>query len=361
MADAETPVEVDVNTDNLDDFELLFAGKAKQADAPAATTTDEEVDNDTPVDDDTDATDDEPVEDEPSDPEESGEEDDGEPKDEEAEDEEDDDIFKPKPKSKQTAKERIAELTAARRGAERELEAERTARADLERRLRALEESRKSPSEDDPNRNPQPRRKEADPNAPRFDDVFEDGSPVYPLGEFDPQYVADMTDYRFEQRMKQVDAQRAQEAEQQARQAEDAKLAQAWEGKLTKAEEELPDLRPTIKVLDAEFGSLDPNYGMYLAQTIMSMDAGPEVLYYLANNVDEARDIVAAGPQGATLKLGKLEAKIQSALAKKAAKPVRTTKAAKPPVTTRGTGSRGATRGDTDNLDAFEKEFFKRG
>lgn len=358
MADAETPVEVDVNTDNLDDFDLLFSGKAKQAGAEEPKVDEVVVDEDEPVEDDTDATEDEPVEDEPSDTDESGEEED-EPKDEDAEDE-DDDIFKPKPKSKQTAKERIAELTAARRSAERAAEDAARRAEDLERRLRALEESRNSPKEDDPNRNPQPRRTEADPNAPRFDDVYEDGSPVYPLGEFDPQYVADMTDYRFEQRMKQVDAQRAQEAEQKAREAEDAKLAQAWEGKLTKAEEELPDLRPTIKVLDAEFGGLDPNYGMYLAQTIMSMDAGPEVLYYLANNVDEARKIVASGPQGATLALGRLEAKVQSALAKKAAKPVRTTKASKPPVTTRGNGTRGSVRGDTDNLDAFEKEFFKK-
>lgn len=361
---ADTPVEVDVNTENLDDFTALFEGKAKQAGAEPKVEEEVEVDHsvedDEPVDDDADAADAD-AEDEPSDAEdESGEDTDGEDEGEKDEDE-DDDILAKKPKPKQTAKERIAELTAARRSAERALEDERRGREDLERRLRELEEGRQPKNEPKPDRNTIVTKQDDAAGKPRPDDAYEDGTPVYPLGEYDEQYLSDLTDFRFDQRMKEVDERRAAEAAQSERQAADQQLASKWEGKLSEVEKELPDLRQTIAPLQTEFASLDPNYGMYLAQTIMTMDAGPEVLYYLANNVDEAREIVAAGPQGATLKLGKLEARIQGALAKKAAKPVRQTKAPKPaPVTTRGVGTRGSVRADTDNLDAFEKEFFKR-
>jgi hypothetical protein len=47
--------------------------------------------------------------------------------------------------------------------------------------------------------------------------------------------------------------------------------------------------------LEDTFRDLDPSYGKYLATTIMSLDYGPHVLDYLADNPDEARNIVASG------------------------------------------------------------------
>jgi hypothetical protein len=254
-------------------------------------------------------------------------------------------ILKPKPK-KNTAKERIDELTA-------EKYAERRRADELERRLAALEAERREPE-------PKPAPQVQTADAPDPDAVDKDGNLLYPLGEFDPRYNADMTRYHVQKDLAEARQQMQAEA-QAAKQAEaDRALAMAWETKLNKSTEEIPDLRETIKSLDTHFADLEPQYGVYLAQTIMGLDMGPEVLYYLANNPDEADKIVASGPTGATLAIGRLEARIQNALAKKATPPVRNTAAPKPPANTRGTGARLTVRADTDYLNAFEKLFFKK-
>lgn len=336
---ADTPVEVDVNTDDLDQFNLLLQGKA----APkAATTADPEpTDEDVPVDDADELeqeTDDQETEEAPD-----GDADDT---DEEVEDEPED-ILKPKPK-KNTAKDRIDELTA-------EKYAERRRADELERRLAAMEAKL---------REPEPKTTQQDNasvDAPDPDAVDKDGNLLYPLGEFDPKYAAALTKHLVQQDLAEGRRQMQLEAQAARQQEADRALAESWETKLTKSTEEIPDLRETIKSLDAHFENLDPQYGVYLAQTIMGLDMGPEVLYYLANNPDEADKIVASGPTGATLAIGRLEARIQNALAKKATPPVRNTAAPKPPANTRGTGARMTVRADTDDLDAFEKQFFKKG
>lgn len=335
---ADVP-NVDVNTDNLDEFELLLSGKATAItpEADSEEVEDEAVEDD--LADDSGATDDEA---EPSD-ETDGSEDEDEP----GEDEEDEEIvLKPKPK-KQTVQDRIDELTAARRQAERES-------AELRRRLEAVEQKK-------PEDKPEPVRRPAiDPDSPTPDDRDANGELLYPLGEFDPSFVADLTKYTIRRENEAYKEELRQQARQRDEEAQAAKLTDAWEEKLAKSEEELEDLRPTIATLDEEFRDLEPQYGTYLAQTIMSMDYGPEVLYYLANNVSEARKIVAAGPMGATLALGKVEARIQSALSKPAAIPPRRTQAPKPPVSTRGNIGKTSVAPDTDNLDDFEKLLFKR-
>lgn len=348
---ADTPVSAD--TDDLNAFNDLLNGKAPEAkpDAPAA----DPVEDATPADDTDGANDDDAsapdavVEDadadaDPRGTEDDGAADDGEPKDEDEDDAEN--IFKPK--KKQTAKERIAEQTRQRE----------EMRRDYEARIAALEAQLKGPAkQDDAPR--QPARVEQDADAPHPDAVADDGSLVYPLGEYDPQFLADRTEYLVNKQLAAARAEDAQRAEQTAREREDEIRTTAWEGKLAKSEAEIEDLRPTIQTLDGHFRNLDPVYGTYLAQTIMDMDLGPEVLYYLANNTDEADAIVASGPQKATLALGKLEARIQTALAKKAAPP-RSTNAPKPPAVTRGNGGAASVRADTDDLEAFERQLFKK-
>jgi hypothetical protein len=49
------------------------------------------------------------------------------------------------------------------------------------------------------------------------------------------------------------------------------------------------------------FSGIEPSYGEYLAATIMGADNGPEVMYYLSQNIGEAQKIVASGPAAATL------------------------------------------------------------
>lgn len=335
---SEATPEVDVNTDDLDAFSNLLNGKAKEA--PAA----EEVVEDVPVDD-TDAT-------EQDEPEEADVEEDAEaeaPEDADN-DEDDEDILKPKPKKKQSAQERIAELTRARHEAERR-------EADALRRL-AEAEARRSP---EPEPKPvTPRTVALDPAAPDPDASHGDGSAVYPLGEFDPLYIRDLTRFTIQKENEAATATRVQQDEARRQQEASVQLQQTWAGKLIEVEKSIPDLRPVIATLESELTGLAPEFGTYLSQTIMGMDVGPEVLYYLANNVDEAQKIIAAGPVGATLALGRLEQKIQMSQAKKAKQPARISAAPQPPVTTRGTATRTAVSDDTDDLDAFEAKFFKR-
>lgn len=325
MADMPT---VDVNTDNLDDFEALLSGKAEVA---------QEV---TPDDDSVETVKEaEEVEVEPT-----GEDETDEP---EAEDVPETD--EPQPKKKPSAQERINELTAEKYAEKRRAEEAIKAAYDLERRLAALEAKGKEA----------PKQETATNVAPDPDDVDDKGNLKFPLGEFDPLYVSALADYRFEQKMSAFEQRHAEEAAKAQQEKAQQEAAAAWQTKLQKSSEGIEDLIPTIQILDTEFGDLEPQFGTQLANTIMSMDYGPEVLYYLAHNIDEARKVVAAGPIGSTLALGKIEARIESALNKKATQPVRT-QAPTPPVTTRGNSGRLSIAPDTDDLDAFESLLYNR-
>lgn len=336
MSDS-TPVEVDVNTDDLDAFSDLYHGKAVAAE-PEEPQDDQDVsvdDTDATDETDTDEVDEATEADAP-----------------EAEDTDEEDILKPAPKKKQTAQERIAELTRLRHEADR-----RALEAD--RRLADLEAKFNSSKEEPIQR--QDRSVSAPAGSPDPDALNADGSLAYPLGEFDPLFIRDLTRFTIRAENEAYENSRKQEAEAARASEADVRLQGAWAVKLSEVEKDIPDLRPTIATLEAELSAVDPALGTYLAQTIMGMDAGPQVLYFLANNVDEAQKIVAAGPVGATLLLGKLEDKIQRSLEKKAAKPDRiVSKAPEPAVTTRGNGGRVTVADDTEDLDAFSDKFFKR-
>lgn len=329
----QTP-EVRADTDDLNEFEALLHGKA-------VVKTEEVDDTDAPVDD-ADATENEDNQDEgdESEAEESNE------AESEDESEAEEDILKPK-KNRKTAQERISELTAARHEAERREQ-------DTLHRLRELE-SRLN-RQDAPVEPVTPVVESA--AGPNPSALKPDGSLVYPLGEFDPLYIRDLTKFTVEQENKVYFAKIEQENESRRAAEAQAQLQNQWEGKLTEVEKDYSDLRETIKTLEPELKDIDPNLGTYLAQTIMGMDVGPQILYYLANHKDEVQTIIASGPVGATLALGRLEARIQGAV-KKAATPARATRAPDPAPTPRGTGPRMTTKADTDDLDAFEKMFYK--
>jgi hypothetical protein len=337
-----TPVEVDVNTATLEEFEALFHGKAVAKPAVEPEAVDEEVVDEIDVDD---------VEDN-ADETKQTEETDPELEAEDPEDEQEEDLLA-KPKSnKKSAKDRIDELTA-------EKYAERRLREDTERRLADLERQLREKVKE--TAAPVQRRAPVDQDLPTPDDMDANGNLMYPLGQYDPDYIADYSKAVIHKETAVAQEQLKQSAEQAKQQeAEKAQIA-AWEGKLTKSNETIPDLIETIGTLQEHLVGIEPNYGTYLAQTIMSMDNGPEVLYYLANHPQEVDKIVASGPTGATLALGRLEARIQTALTKKVTPTPRVTAAAVPPIATRGTGAaRSAIRPDTDNLNEFEELFYKK-
>ena len=89
----------------------------------------------------------------------------------------------------------------------------------------------------------------------------------------------------------------------------------------------------------------------------MSLEHGPEVLYYLSDNLDEARKIVQSGSVRATLSLGELNAQFKG----KQKQQVKVSKAPEPPETRlRGSTGKFAVSPDTDDLTAFEQSFFKK-
>lgn len=319
------PVEVD-----LDDFSKEFFGDdqepnaSKEEEAPQAEDLEESDANET----------------EEDTPEESDDNDDSD----------DDDLDEPKeedtPKPKNRFQERINELTAKAREAERRAE-------EIERRLQEYEK---------PKAQEAPKADTTNDGGPTPDDKNEDGTDKYPLGEFDPQYIRDLTKHTLAEEQKAI----RQQAELEKQRQEEEQIKQAmqeeWQKKLAPAQERYPDFHEKGEQLDTVFENVDPKYTQYLATTIMSMDFGPDVLYYLANNTDEAERIISMGPTKATIALGRLESKFAFADEEKQKARPKISKAPQPPERL-NKGSAAAVvevEDATDDLDAFAKKFFKK-
>lgn len=281
--------------------------------------------------------------------EEPEDEDEIEPEDTSAEDEtpEDEGAVKPEPKKKNRFQERIDELTGKAREAQRE-------RDNLFKELSEIKQKLEGKKED-----PKPAQIEST-DGPNPEDQNEDGTDKYPLGEFDPQYIRALTRYTLKA---ERDAQRKDdEAEVRERQAQEERsnLATEWQSKLGPAKERYPDFEEEGNKLMNTFSEIDQGYGEYLAGTIMGMDHGPDVLYYLSQNLDEADKIVKSGILKATLALGKIQAKFEEDAETK--KISRVSKAPTPPdrINKGSAVSKSVVSDDTDDLDAFSQKFFKK-
>lgn len=319
---------VAVDTDNLADFELLLSGKASPAEPEAA--------SEAPVEHESEDVAPETPENNPLAPSDEGEADELEDSDDESS------TFKLKPKKK-TAQERIDEVIAKQRAAERERD-----------ELRAQLEAKKA-AEAEPVAKTENAKTVSDDSEPTPDDLDENGEPKYPLGDFDPKYVKDLMKYTFEKQASEAKAQAEAEKQMALEEQAKAELVNNWQEKIAKVEETLPDLHEKGMKLESAFSGLAPQYGEYLAHVIMSLDNGPEVLYYLSDHLDEARALVEAGPQKATIGLGELNGMFK----KRAETPVKVSKAPEPPTNrARGTNGRFDVPDDTDDLEAFAKKFY---
>lgn len=250
-----------------------------------------------------------------------------------------------KPK-KSRFQERIDELTTARREAERREE-------DLRKRLEELEKLK-------PVEKPVPEVKEK--GEPTPDDVDENGEPLYPLGEFDKNYIRDLARHTF-----QTEAEAARLAQTKAQEEEVAQKAQEalreqWSEKLSEAvETKYPDMLEKTQGLTDVFSDLEEGYGEYLAAQIMAMDFGVDVLYHLGSNPEEAKNIVNSGPQKALIALGRLEARFALHTEESKEKKLRVSNAPTPPDRlNKGTSVASDIPDDTDDLAAFERKFYKR-
>jgi hypothetical protein len=309
------PVDI---TDDLEAFETEFYGLKPDQPEPEPEPDDEDdLEGADPEDDSLEADDDEPEEeDEDADPEPEPE---------------------PKPKKK-SAQERIKELTAKAREAERR-------EAELLKRLEKLEAPKEVPATPEPSK--------ASEGAPDPDAKDADGEAKYPLGEFDPQYIRDLARFTVAEETRSQRQAYEQERSQQ-------QLLQGWTEKVAEVEKEIPDLRENLEKLSPVFDGADEGFSDYLAQTIMGSDVGPQVMYYLSQNIGEAQRLVASGPAAATLMIGRLEARfLSTSEEKKQQKKV--SKAPTPPESrVRGNSGRFQIAPDTDDLDAFEKLYFSK-
>lgn len=327
-------VDIDENgPESLEAFEETFYEKPKDLEVDVTDTEEDTL----ATDEDTDA---------------SAETEDEDPEEEETEDEEDAPEPEVKPKGKKSnVQERINELTRQKHEAERRASEREAA---LIRRLEEVE-ARSRPSSQG---RPQAHLPQGGPNP---DAVNSDGEPVYPLGEYDPSFIRDLTEYTVEAKTAAI-----QQREQEARLHNEVARAQEelknhWAEKVAATEEVIPEIREHIAELANAFQGIDPVYGEYLAMTIMSSDKGPEVMEYLSQNIGEAQKIVASGPAAATLALGRIEAQLGLQSSAPRATNNRVSRAPSPPVgATAGRKGQASVRPDTNNLDAFERLFYNK-
>lgn len=339
MTDDNSNTELVDIPENLSDFKLAFESKEEPVEDSVEDNEDDALAND----DDTDAS--AKTEDDAEADEADADGDEGDPDgeaDEEPEAEE-----KPKRKSN-NYQTRINELTRARHEAERR-------EAALIARLEALE---KGPAQ--PVSQPTPSKATLPQGAPDPEAKNEDGTDKYPLGVFDPDFIFDLNSFTVDQRIAARDKEAADKyAAQQLANAQN-ELRANWSQKVDAVEEEIPEIREHIGSLVDTFSNIQPEYGEYLATTIMQMDNGPAIMEYLSQNIGEAQKIVASGPHAATISIGRLDAVLS--------KPVRSkekdvsnkkpSEAPPPPVAvTRGSKNKSEVRPDTENLADFKRAF----
>ena len=347
MADELTNVQtepsfVSPDTDDLDAFNDLLQGRAKVAEPKEEGNAQEKDDNQKV--DETDSSDDNTDKQTDSNSEDGPDEEDSPDGDEDKPDDADD---KPVKKTNRY-QERINELTAKAREAERR-------EKEVLRRLDELAAKQDSATDNKPSAAPVAKEN----TGPSPDDTNDDGSEKYPLGEFDPDYIRDLTRHTIQSEQAQANERQAKEqAEREATQARE-QLQEQWVEKLTNVTATHEDFMEKTIELEDTFDGLDPQYSDYLVQTIKSLDHGPEVLYHFANNLDEAQKFVKMGPLAATLALGEMNARFKKQEEKPKPQPKLTAAPPPPQVANKGNKSRTTVAADTDDLDAFSQVFFK--
>lgn len=253
-----------------------------------------------------------------------------------------------KPKKK-TAAERISEVIAERN-------AERDRVAALQARIDAIEAAQAPKPENTPT--------PAATNelvAPDPDELLEDGTLKYALGEYDAQYLADRVDYLFNKKEQELETVRKQKASEEEYVSARVELQNTWETKLQAAEanEDMKDIREVGAVLVSELQDVvSEERGDFIATTIMGMEQGPEVFYFLANNPDVAFSIAKQDLISATIALGAIQERVRSKKEPENGNPKpRVSQAPEPPKqVNRGSNGRFETPDDTEDLDSFARK-----
>jgi len=238
------------------------------------------------------------------------------------------------PKGK-SVQERMNEITAARR------EAERVA----EERAREVEYWKGMAAGKKPEGEAEQAKPEADANGDPEPDPEK-----YEYGEADARYLADSARWNARAEFREL---KRQEDER----AEVAKLNTEHAARVSEAVEKYPDYQEKVQA-SADRGEWPCSQVMALG--IKASPVGPDVAYHLATNRDEAARINALSPLEQARELGRLEAGFMNK-PKEVAPEVKAPKAPPPPShQARGAGGQFETSDDTDDFAAFEAKYGNR-
>lgn len=217
-----------------------------------------------------------------------------EPEQEEDQSEPTQDEAKPAEDKKQNPKleRRFSELTKQREQAKAEAEAERNRSAQLEARLKALEQQAV----------PQKQSVNSEPQPGQFQDAFE--------------YAKALAEFSTEKALNERDQRDAQ-----------AKIIQSWTAKLEKVKADIPDYDEMVSTANVVVSD-------EIRDAILESDVGPRILYDLAENIEFAQKLAQMPVSKALREIGKLEAKYdkveapkETVVKSKAPAPVRPLKA----------------------------------
>jgi hypothetical protein len=173
---------------------------------------------------------------------------------------------------------RFSELTKQREAARQEAERERKTREALEARLKDLEAKVNPPKSDEP---------DSRPTMAQFNDAEE--------------WAAALAEWTTDRRMRERDqAELARKAEE-----EQSRMRQKFQERLEVTKKELPDW-------DEMIASSDVSVSQPVTDAIIESDVGPQVLYYLAENPDFARELAEKSITSQLRAIGRLESKFES-------------------------------------------------
>ena len=257
-------------------------------------------------------------------------------------------------KKKKTAEERISELTAKRREAERSAKAEKERSAALEERLNALEG--KKSTEDLTTQDPEPTSELKAPDP---------ADKKYEYGEFDTQYRKDYEDYLRQSLRSEIKKEQETERKkaEETRQAEAAAAKQQELGAKLQAHQEsgikeFDDFEDALEAL----GEIETPIAPETTAMLLESEACPKILYHLGKNPKEAAEIASKSPIEQARYIGKLEARFSADTAAPQEKPkAKAPQAQTPPTRARGSGGQFKADDATNDFNAFKSRHAGKG
>lgn len=252
---------------------------------------------------------------------------------EESESEDDEDVDPPPAKKSVSA--RMAELTSARRAAERE-------RDELRTQLAAAKKGKQADTSDEDG------DLTADDEAGKAAKRPE--AKDYPYGEIDPKFIADLTDWQVDQKLAARDAKAAERQQREAGEQVAQKFVQDVDRTYEAGRKAFKDFQS--KVIDAANKGewdLTPETALMMTRS----KVGHKIAYHLATNRGVAAEIAKLDPMDQARRIGRLEARfLEQSKQRTSPKPP---KAKAMPTGVRGAGGKFSTGSDTRDFNAFEK------